>query len=225
MTTRVAKTFAVTGTTCADCTVKVYKSTGAAGASGPASTLLGTVTATANGAFSYAPGSSLAVGTRPRPPRPRRSGSSRPRRRTLRSPGSGGRPRGRPRDGGHPPTFAGLGAWRSSAVRDFWSAASLVAAGGAGGVADVDDGHEARHGVHVLIVATAACAAARAPPADPADVAPTGCKVRGFLRDFFERSPADSGGLGRMTATSRKAGKARLGGPFLYQWVVGCQGR
>jgi hypothetical protein len=59
-----ATTTSVTGTSCADCTVKVYKSTGAAGASGPTSTLLGTVTATANGAFSYAPGGSLAVGNK-----------------------------------------------------------------------------------------------------------------------------------------------------------------
>jgi hypothetical protein len=59
-----ASTTAVTGTSCSDCTVKVYKSTGAAGASGPASTLLGTVTATANGGFSYAPGGSLAVGNK-----------------------------------------------------------------------------------------------------------------------------------------------------------------
>ncbi len=54
-------TTSVTGTSCADCTVKVYKSTGAVGAAGPGSTLIGTVTATATGAFSYAPSGALAV--------------------------------------------------------------------------------------------------------------------------------------------------------------------
>ncbi len=56
-----ASTTSVTGTTCSDCTVKIYTTSGAAGASGPAGTLHGTVTATANGAFSYAPGGALAV--------------------------------------------------------------------------------------------------------------------------------------------------------------------
>jgi Ricin-type beta-trefoil lectin domain/PA14 domain len=55
-------TTTITGTSCADCTVKVYKSTGAVGAAGPGSTLVGTVTATATGAFSFAPGGSIAVG-------------------------------------------------------------------------------------------------------------------------------------------------------------------
>jgi signal peptidase I len=54
-------TTSVTGTSCADCTVKVYKSTGAVGAAGPGSTLVGTVTATAAGAFSYAPSGAFAV--------------------------------------------------------------------------------------------------------------------------------------------------------------------
>jgi hypothetical protein len=54
-------TTSVTGTSCADCTVKVYKSTGSVGASGPGSTLIGTVTATATGAFTYAPSGALAV--------------------------------------------------------------------------------------------------------------------------------------------------------------------
>jgi hypothetical protein len=58
----VARKATVSGTSCADCTVKVYRSTGAAGAAGPASTLVGTVTATATGTFAFAPGSSLAVG-------------------------------------------------------------------------------------------------------------------------------------------------------------------
>jgi hypothetical protein len=56
-------TTSVTGTTCADCTVKLYRSTGAVGAAGPGSALLATVTATATGAFSWAPGGTLAVGT------------------------------------------------------------------------------------------------------------------------------------------------------------------
>ena len=54
-------TTSVTGTSCADCTVKVYKSTGAVGAAGPGSTLIGTVTAAATGAFTYAPSGALAV--------------------------------------------------------------------------------------------------------------------------------------------------------------------
>ncbi|HEY1479204.1 MAG TPA: ricin-type beta-trefoil lectin domain protein, partial [Gaiellales bacterium] len=52
----------VSGTTCADCTVKISRSSGAVGASGPATTLLGTVTATATGAFTFAPAGALAVG-------------------------------------------------------------------------------------------------------------------------------------------------------------------
>jgi signal peptidase I len=58
----VAKKATVSGTSCADCTVKVSKSTGAVGATGPASTLVGTVTATATGTFTFAPGGALAVG-------------------------------------------------------------------------------------------------------------------------------------------------------------------
>ena len=54
-------TTSVTGTTCADCTVKVYKSTGGVGAAGPGSTLIGTVTAAATGAFTYLPSGALAV--------------------------------------------------------------------------------------------------------------------------------------------------------------------
>jgi hypothetical protein len=56
-------TTSVTGTSCADCTVRVYKSTGAVGAAGPGSTLIGTVTASATGAFTYAPSGALAVNT------------------------------------------------------------------------------------------------------------------------------------------------------------------
>ena len=55
-------TSSITGTSCADCTVKLYKSTGAVGAAGPGSTLLGTVTAAATGAFSFAPAGSTATG-------------------------------------------------------------------------------------------------------------------------------------------------------------------
>jgi hypothetical protein len=58
-----ATTSAVTGTTCADCTVTVYRSSGKIGAGGPASTLLGSTTATASGAFSYSVGGALSVGT------------------------------------------------------------------------------------------------------------------------------------------------------------------
>jgi signal peptidase I len=57
-----ASTTSVTGTSCADCTVKVYRSTGGVGAAGPGSTLVGTVTATATGAFTFAPAGSIAVG-------------------------------------------------------------------------------------------------------------------------------------------------------------------
>jgi signal peptidase I len=52
----------VSGTTCADCTVKISRSSGAVGASGPATTLLGTVTASATGAFTFAPAGALVVG-------------------------------------------------------------------------------------------------------------------------------------------------------------------
>ena len=55
---------AITGTSCADCTVKVYKTTGAVGAAGPGSPLIGTVTATATGAFSFAPAGTVVVGNR-----------------------------------------------------------------------------------------------------------------------------------------------------------------
>ena len=78
-----ASTSAVTGTSCADCTVKIYKSTGAVGAAGPGSTLVGTVTATATGASA----SRLQARSRPetasRPARPRRSPSRPPSRRTF----------------------------------------------------------------------------------------------------------------------------------------------
>ena len=59
-----ANTNTITGTSCVDCTVKLYKSSGNAGDNGPGTTLLGTATVAANGTFTLAVAGALAVGDR-----------------------------------------------------------------------------------------------------------------------------------------------------------------